>query len=176
MYHRISVLVPVLVRVPEYLSTSTITSTSIITLELTSTSTVRVPEIQYLSTASMSTSTEYEYPSPGHDRIQSGYISSNSNSPNGSTWKYLKSHTNYMTLPFDHTHDLDLRVERSESEIALSQEWDGWLTWNEKDVSHPFRIDLCDPAGVNTDVPDSDWGDFRLRRAIDISSSATTLQ
>ena len=61
MYHRISVLVPVLVRVPEYLSTST--STSTMTLELTSTSTVRVPEIQYSSTAS--TSTEYEYPSPG---------------------------------------------------------------------------------------------------------------
>ena len=63
MYHRISVLVPVLVQVPEYLSTSTSTSTSIITLELTSTSTVRVPEIQYSST--VSTSTEYEYPSPG---------------------------------------------------------------------------------------------------------------
>ena len=63
MYHRISVLVPVLVRVPEYLSTSTSTSTSIITLELKSTSTVRVPEIQYSST--VSTSTEYEYPSPG---------------------------------------------------------------------------------------------------------------
>ena len=61
MYHRISVLVPVLVRVPEYLSTST--STSTMTLELTSTSTVRVLEIQYSSTAS--TSTEYEYPSPG---------------------------------------------------------------------------------------------------------------
>ena len=62
MYHRISVLVPVLVRVPEYLSTSTSTSKSTMTLELTSTSTVRVPEIQYPSTAS--TSTEYEYPSP----------------------------------------------------------------------------------------------------------------
>ena len=38
MYHRISVLVPVLVRVPEYLSTST----STMTLELTSTSKVWV--------------------------------------------------------------------------------------------------------------------------------------
>ena len=62
MYHRKSVLVPVLVRVPEYLSPSTSTSTSTMTLELTSTSTVRVTEIQYSSTAS--TSTEYEYPSP----------------------------------------------------------------------------------------------------------------
>ena len=61
MYHKISVLVEVLVRVPEYLSMST--STSTLTLELTSTSTVQVQEIQYSSTAS--TSTEYEYPSPG---------------------------------------------------------------------------------------------------------------
>ena len=45
-----------------------------------------------------------------------------------------------MTLPFDHTHDLDLGVEisRSESEITLSQKWDSQLAWNEKDVSHPF--------------------------------------
>ena len=43
-----------------------------------------------------------------------------------------------MTLPFDHTHDLDLGVSRSESEIALYQELGGWLTWNEKDVSHPL--------------------------------------
>ena len=43
-----------------------------------------------------------------------------------------------MTLPFDHTHDLDLGVSRSESEIALSQEWGGRLTMSEKDVSHPF--------------------------------------
>ena len=62
MYHRISVLVPVLVRVPEYLPTSTSTIMSTITLELTSTSKVQVPEIRYPSTAS--TSTEYEYPSP----------------------------------------------------------------------------------------------------------------
>ena len=52
-----------------------------------------------------------------------------------------------MTLPFDQTHDLDLGVSKSESEIALSQEWDGQLTWNGKDVSHSFDhdhdIDLC---------------------------------
>ena len=62
IYHRISVLVPVLVRLPEYLSTSKSRSTSTIILELTITSAVRVPEIQYSSTAS--TSTEYEYISP----------------------------------------------------------------------------------------------------------------
>ena len=44
----------------------------------------------------------------------------------------------YMTLPFDHTLDLDLGVSRSESEIALSQKWNGQLTWNAKDVNHPF--------------------------------------
>ena len=43
-----------------------------------------------------------------------------------------------MTLPFDHTHGLDLGVSRSEFEKASSQEWDGRLTWHEKDVSHPF--------------------------------------
>ena len=37
-----------------------------------------------------------------------------------------------MTLPFDHTNDLDLGVSRSESDIALSQEWGGQLTMNEK--------------------------------------------
>ena len=58
MYHRKSVLVPVLLQVPEYLFTSTSSSTSTITLELTSTSKVRVPEIEYSSTAS--TSSEYE--------------------------------------------------------------------------------------------------------------------
>ena len=62
MNYRISVLMPVLVRVPDNLSTSTSTSASIITSELTSTSKVWVPEIQYSSTAS--TITEYEYPSP----------------------------------------------------------------------------------------------------------------
>ena len=50
-----------------------------------------------------------------------------------------------MTLPFDHTHDLDLGNEilRSESEIDLSQEWDGRLTWNEKEESsiHDHDID-----------------------------------
>ena len=52
-----------------------------------------------------------------------------------------------MTLPFDHTHDLDLGVSRSESEIALSQEWGGRLTMNEEEVEssiHDHDIDLCD--------------------------------
>ena len=77
-----------------------------------------------------------------------------------------------MTLPFDHTHDLDLGVEisRSESEIALSQDWDGRLTWNKKDVSRPFMTTIHVLTSLTMDVPDSDWGDFRRRRAVDISS------
>ena len=79
-----------------------------------------------------------------------------------------------MTLPFDYTHDLDLGVEisRSESEIALSQEWDGRLTWDEKGVSYPFMTMILTSVIMLgwADVPDSDWGDFTCRRAVDISS------
>ena len=77
-----------------------------------------------------------------------------------------------MTLPFDHTHDLDLRISRSESETALSQEWGGQLTWNEKDLSHPFMTMILTSVTMvgRADVPDSDWGDFR-QRADGISSS-----
>ena len=77
-----------------------------------------------------------------------------------------------MTLPIDHTHDLDLGVSRSESEIALSQEWGSPLTMNEKDASHPFitMILTCVTMTGWADVPDSDQGDFRRRRAVDISS------
>ena len=72
-----------------------------------------------------------------------------------------------MTLPFDHTHDLDLGVSRSESEIALSQEWGGRLTWSEKDRSHPFMTMILTSVA---DVLDSDRGDFRRRHAVNISS------
>ena len=77
-----------------------------------------------------------------------------------------------MTLPLDHTHDLDLGVSRSESEIAISQEWGGRLTWNEKDVSHQFMTMMLTSVTMMwwADVPDSERGDFRRRRAVDISS------
>ena len=83
-----------------------------------------------------------------------------------------------MTLPFDHTHDLDPGVSRSESGIALFEEWNGWLTWNEKDVSHPFEtmiftnVTMVAWAGV----PDNDRGGFRRWRAVDISSFTHTPQ
>ena len=59
-----------------------------------------------------------------------------------------------MTLPFDHTHDLDLGIEisRSESEIALSQAWDGRLTWNEKDVNHPFMTMILTSVTIHGGV------------------------
>ena len=57
-------------------------------------------------------------------------------------------------------------------ELALSQEWDGRLTWNEKDVSHPFMTMILTSVTMVgwADVLDSDWGDFRRRHAVDISS------
>ena len=90
--------------------------------------------------------------------------------------KLIGHWADYMTLPFDHTHDLDLGVSRSESEIALSQEWDGRLTWNKKDVSHPFmNMILTSVTMVGwADVPVTDRGDFR-RCAVDISSFLTSL-
>ena len=65
-----------------------------------------------------------------------------------------------MTLPFDYTRDLDLGVSRSESEIALSQEWGGRLTMNGKDVSHPFMtmILTCVTMVRWADVPRQDLG------------------
>ena len=78
---------------------------------------------------------------------------------------------NFMTLPLDHTHDLDLGVSRSDCEIAVSQEWGGWLTWNEKDVSHPFMTMILTSVTMVgwTDVLDSERGDFR--RNVSVPSS-----
>ena len=48
---------------------------------------------------------------------------------------------------------------------------------NEKDASHPFMIMTltCVTMVGWADVPDSDWGDFRRRRAVDISSLALNI-
>ena len=40
----------------------------------------------------------------------------------------------FVTFNFDLTHDLDLGFSRSNFERVLSYEWDGRLTWNERDV------------------------------------------
>ena len=68
-------------------------------------------------------------------------------------------------LPFDHTHG----ISRSEFEIVLPQEWDGRLTWIEKDVGYLFvAMILTSVIMVGwVDVTDSDRGDFEH---VDISS------
>ena len=63
---------------------------------------------------------------------------------------------NCMTMPFDHTRDLDLGVSRSESEIALSQEWNGQLAWNKQDVSHTFMTIIL------TSVTMVGWADVHV--------------
>ena len=79
---------------------------------------------------------------------------------------------NCFTLPFDHTRDLDLGVSGLESEIASSQEWDGQLEWNELGVNHPSMTMILTSVTMLglADVTDRDQGDFRRRRAVDISS------
>ena len=73
-----------------------------------------------------------------------------------------------MTWPFDHTHDHDLGV----SEIDLSKKRDSRLTWNKNDASHSFMTMILTSVTMVgwTDVLDNDRGDFRRRRAVDISS------
>ena len=43
--------------------------------------------------------------------------------------------THAVTFNGHITHDLYLGFSRSKFEKVVSQEWDGWLTWNERDVS-----------------------------------------
>ena len=53
-------------------------------------------------------------------------------------WKGCESigcYTHFVTLNVHFTHDLDLRFSRSNFENAVSQEWEGRLTWNERDLS-----------------------------------------
>ena len=56
-------------------------------------------------------------------------------------WKGNKSigyWTKYVTFPFNHTYDLGLGFSRSTFEITLSHVSEGWLIWNERDVSQSF--------------------------------------
>ena len=90
-------------------------------------------------------------------------------------WKRSKSigyWADCMTLPFDHIWSWSWSLKFKESEIALSQEWDGWLTWKEKNVSHPFMTMVLTRVTMVgwADVPDSDRGDFRHRHAADITT------
>ena len=53
-------------------------------------------------------------------------------------WKWCESigcWIHHVALTFDITHDLGLGFLRSNFQIAISQELEGRLTWNERDVS-----------------------------------------
>ena len=47
----------------------------------------------------------------------------------------IRCYTHFVTVNIPLTHDLDLGFSRSKFEKVVSQEWDGRLTWNERDVS-----------------------------------------
>ena len=44
-------------------------------------------------------------------------------------------YTHFVTLNVHFTHDLNLGFSKSNFENAVSQEWEGRLTWNERDLS-----------------------------------------
>ena len=51
---------------------------------------------------------------------------------------YLESigcYTHFVIFNVPLTHDLDLGFSRSNFEKVFSDEWDGRLTWNKRDVS-----------------------------------------
>ena len=50
-------------------------------------------------------------------------------------WESIKYWTHVVTFNFPLTHDLDLGFSRLNFEKVLSYEWDGRLTWNERDTS-----------------------------------------
>ena len=77
---------------------------------------------------------------------------------------------NYVTLTFDLTRDLDLVVSRSKFEIALFEEWGAdWHGTKGMWVvnSWPWLWPMGNHGGVGGCTV---WGDFRRRRAVDISS------
>ena len=47
----------------------------------------------------------------------------------------IGSYTHFVTFNFDLNHDHDHGFWRSNFGKVVFQEWDGWLTWNERDVS-----------------------------------------
>ena len=80
-----------------------------------------------------------------------------------------------MVSSFDHTHDLDLVIYRSKFEIVLFEKLGvGALIDMERKgcewIIHDHDCDLWVTMVGWKDVPYSDWGDFRRRRAVDISS------
>ena len=78
-----------------------------------------------------------------------------------------------MTLPFDHTHDLDLEVSRSSVWISLISGMGRPIDLERKGCEssiHDNDIDFSVTMVWWVDVPDSDQGNFRCLCAIDISN------
>ena len=50
-------------------------------------------------------------------------------------YESIECWTHVVTFNVHLTHDLDLGYSKSNFENAVSQEWDGRLTWNKRDVS-----------------------------------------
>ena len=82
--------------------------------------------------------------------------------------KSIKYLADCVVLPFDHTHNFAVVVSRSKFEIALFDER------NERNVGQSFMTMTVTYVWVImvgwVDVLDSDWGDFRRRCAVHISS------
>ena len=74
--------------------------------------------------------------------------------------------TNYITLPFDHTHDLGLGFSWSKFVVALSQGLEGRLSETESKI-HDLEHDLCVTKVKSVDVTVSDQDEFKHLRAID---------
>ena len=72
-------------------------------------------------------------------------------------------------LAFDHTHDLGLVVSRGIGGL-IDMDWKGY-----ESIIHDHNHDLWVTMVGLVGVQDRDWGDFRCRRASDISSSSHNL-
>ena len=52
----------------------------------------------------------------------------------------IGSGTHFVVLKFDPSHDLDLDFSRWNFKKAVFREWEGWLTWNNRDVSWSRKL------------------------------------
>ena len=74
-----------------------------------------------------------------------------------------------MVLPVDHSHDCDLEVSWSKFGMGMGGLIDMKRKWCEL-IIHDHDHDLWETMVGWVDVQNSDPGDFRCRRAVDISS------
>ena len=50
-------------------------------------------------------------------------------------FEMIGSGTHFVAFNYDLIHELDLGLQRSDFEKAVSQKWEGQFTWNERDES-----------------------------------------